>query len=105
VKEEIQGRKSRTAGVAASSAQWMLPIFPYPRILTNIYIIYIYKTGGSIYVDQVMSLSYACGGGETEYACNDKGCACASGGCTGDKAPSITEFLYASELVYINIGK
>jgi hypothetical protein len=79
---------------------------PVPQNIDKQIYIYIYKTGGSIYVDQVMSLSLACGGGGTESACNDDSCACASGGCgDGELAPSITEFFYASEPVYINIGK
>jgi hypothetical protein len=77
---------------------------PVPQ--TNEYI-YIYKTGGSVYVGQVMSLTgFGCADESSGVECDGGSCACASEGCGGEElAPSITRFLPRYVPIYIHLGK
>ena len=65
---------------------------------------HILYTGGSIYVDQVMSVSAGCN--TTDLACQDDSCACAPGGCgNAPYAQTIIRSLGAGVPIYINQGR
>lgn len=60
-------------------------LLPYtkqqPNVLFLVFVCAQNRAGGSVYTDQMMSITRKCGDAAAEVGCNDDSCACAVGGC------------------------